>query len=200
MRHRKRLWLVAISIALAISGCIAYRIAGCSRGPTSDEFAVYAAFFFQLSADGIDHVALAERTSKLVVPTGESWTPVELRPDPPEKAAPPAHFVEFCGSICAHDFMKQNLRSWQLKPTSDIQFPFPIIPAHPESFEGKRIIAVTRTGFDLWHRHAVFSYSFDCSAAARPWQDAVLCIQMGEVLMEKANGKWRVARYSATIL
>src|SRR5438552_6295693 len=77
MRHRNRLGLVAISVALAVSGSIAYRIAG---GPTSDEFTAYAAFFFQLSADGVDHVALADRTSKLVAPTGESWTPVELRP------------------------------------------------------------------------------------------------------------------------
>jgi hypothetical protein len=199
MRLRKTFWLVVISVAFVLGGSIAYCIAGFYRGPTPEEFAVYAAFLVQLSADGMDHVGLGDRSSKLVAPTGESWTPVELRPDPPEKAAPPAHFVEFCGSICADDFMKQNLRSWQLKPSSEVQFPFPVIPAHLESPEGKRI-AVTRPGFDLLHRRAVFSYSFDCSAGATPGQDAVVCIQMGDVLMDKANGKWRVASYSATVL
>jgi hypothetical protein len=127
MRLRKTFWLVAMSVALVVSGSIAYCVAGFYRGPTPEEFAVYAAFLVQLSADGIDHVALGDRSSKLVAPTGESWTPVELRPDPPEKAAPPAHFVEFCGSICAHNFMKQNLRSWQLKPSSEVRFPFPVM-------------------------------------------------------------------------
>ncbi len=97
--------------------------------------------------------------------------------------------------------MHKNLRSWQLKAGSDKQFPFAVIPANLESSSNvKRIVKVTRTGFDLWHRRAGLSYSFDCSTGETSGRPAILCIQIGDVLLNKANGKWQVARYSAVLL
>jgi len=61
-------------------------------------------------------------------------------------------------------------------------------------------VTVTRPGFDLWHYRAVFSYSFDYSAGASPAQDAVMCVQFGQVLPERINGRWQVTSYSAFLV
>jgi hypothetical protein len=163
---------------------------------------VYAAFLARLSTEWspTEHPALADMSFHLVMQRGENWLPAGLRPDPPEKAAPPPQVIDFCGSLCGRDFMRKNLRPWQLKPTRDVQFPFDILPNSAElSTDGKRVVTVTRVGFDMWQHRAVFSYSLDYSAGARAGQDAVVCVQIGDVLLEKVNGRWGVTRYSASV-
>jgi hypothetical protein len=200
MRRSIKVAFVIVASSLIAVSIAGYRACYLDHGPASDEFATYSSFLARLAADGIDNVALGDTTSKLGAFKGESWTPTELQPDPPEKAAPPLVFVEFCGNICGRDFMKKNLRAWQLKPSSDIRFPFVIVSGHSESSsDRKRIVSVTRTGFNFWRDRAVFSYSFDCTSSTSAGQVAALCIQMGEVLLEKTNGTWRVASYSGSI-
>jgi hypothetical protein len=204
MIRRRKITVAAIAIFIvAIAITAAYVWAPPHRSPTSDEFSVYAAFLSRLAKDeklSLDRLALADVSSKLVAATGENWIPAELRPYPPEEAEASEHFIDFCGSLCGQDFMRKNLRAWQLKATSGMQFPFDILPtsAEPSPAEGgKRVVSVTRPGFDLWHHRAVFSYGFDCSGGATPEAGAVMCIQLGEVLLERINGQWQVASYSA---
>jgi hypothetical protein len=201
MRRLAIVGSLAISVSLIVVCGIGHRVTFLDRGPTPDEFATYATFLSRLSADGTGDVAIAQTTAKLVANKAESWIPPQLQPYPPDKQAPALEFIEFCGSVCGHDFMHKNLRSWQLKPSSETQFPFTVIPANLESsLSAKRIVKVSRTGFDLWHRRAAFSYSFDCSTGGTPGQPAILCVQIGDVLLKKANGKWQVVRYSAMLL
>jgi hypothetical protein len=171
------------------------------RGPTSDEFFVYAAFLSRLSKDEtlpLDGFALADTSFQLVAARGENWIPAELRPYPPDEAEASARFIEFCGALCGRDFMTKNLRAWRLEPTSAVRFPFDIVPTSVEPAQGeKRVVTVTRPGFDLSHHRAVFSYSFDCNGGVSPGPDAVSCVQFGQVLMERINGEWQVTSYDA---
>jgi hypothetical protein len=174
------------------------------RGPASDEFFVYAAFLSRLSKDEtlpLDRFALADTSFQLVAVAGEDWIPAELRPYPPDEAEASERFIDFCGAWCGRDFMTKNLRAWRLMPTSAMKFRFDIVPtsSEPSPTEGgKRVVTVTRPGFDLWHHRAVFSYSFDCGSGETPTKDAVMCVQFGQVLMERINGEWRVTSYSAS--
>jgi hypothetical protein len=72
--------------------------------PTSDEFAAYAVGLASLSKDWGFRLALADTTSQLVAPAGESWVLAELRPDRPSRAAAPKQFVEFCGDLWPRHF------------------------------------------------------------------------------------------------
>jgi len=201
---RRKITVAALAISVVATAIAAtYIWAYPRRGPTSDEFAVFAAFLSRLSTDGVERPALAETSSQLVAPPGEAWAPAELRPHPPEKAEASENFIRFCGSLCGRDFIKKNLRAWRLKPSSGVQFPFDIVPASAEPSPaegGKRIVDVTRPGFDLLHHRAVFSYSYDCITGGTPEEDAVICVQYGDVLLEKVNGRWQISSYSAFVL
>jgi hypothetical protein len=196
----------AAIVVMAIAITAAYVRAARHRAPTADEFSVYAAFLSRLSKDdklSPDRLALADMSLQLVAATGENWIPAELRPDPPDEAEASERFTHFCGALCGRDFMTKNLRPWRLKPASALRFPFDIVPtsAEPSPAEGgKWVVSVTRPGFDLWRHRAVFSYSFGCSAGATAAQDAVMCVQFGEVLLERTNGGWQVISYSAFLL
>ncbi len=87
MRRRAMVGLVPSSVSLIVVFGIVYRVAYFDNGPAPDEFATYAAFLARLSADGTDDVAIAQTTAKLVANKAESWVPLQLRPDPPEKEA-----------------------------------------------------------------------------------------------------------------
>lgn len=206
LRRGKITAAAAAIVVMAIAITAACVWAARHRAPTADEFSVYAAFLSRLSKDdklAPDRLALAGTSFQLVAATGENWIPAELRPYPPDEAEASERFIDFCGALCGRDFMTKNLRAWRLKPTSAMQFPFDIVPtsAEPSPAEGgKRVVTVTRPGFDLWHHRAVFSYSFDCSAGASPAQDAVNCVQFGQVLLERINGRWQVTSYSAFLV
>jgi hypothetical protein len=204
MLRRSKIAVAASAVLVAAMAItVTYVWSARHRGPTSDEFLVYTAFLSQLSKDEtlpLDHFALADTSFKLVPAAGENWIPAELKPYPPDEAEASERFIDFCGAFCGRDFMTKNLHAWRLKPTSTPEFAFDIIPAPAESSSaggGKRVVTVTRPGFDLWHHRAVFTYSFDCSAGATPAQDAVMCVQFGQVLLERINGRWQVASYSA---
>lgn len=205
LRRGKITTATAATLAIAIALAAAYVWAARHRAPTTDEFYVYAAFLSRLSKDDKlppDRLALADTSFKLVAATGESWLPPELRPYPPEEADASARFIDFCSVFCGRDFMMKNLRAWRLKPASAVQFPFDIVTASAERSPaegGKRVVTVTRPGFDLWHHRAVFSYGFDCSAGATATQDAVACVQFGQVLVQRTNGKWQVISYDAFV-
>jgi hypothetical protein len=155
-RSRHIIFVTAILSVAAIAAAIAYHAHFKTRAQ-SDEFAVYEAFLSRLSDDWVsrpNHLppnafALADTSSKLVVATGETWMPTELRPYPPEEAAPPDRFIDFCGSWCGHEFMRNNLETW---PHSKVYFSFDVLPASSEirpEERGKRIVSVTRPGFDF---------------------------------------------------
>ena len=203
MLRRRKITLAATAIpVMAIALTAAYVWTARHRRPTSDEFLVYAAFLSRLSKDetlSLDRFALADTSFKLVAATGENWVPAELRPYPPDEAQASERFIDFCGGLCARDFMTKNLRAWRLEPTSAVQFPFDVVAASAEPAQGqKRVVTVTRPGFDLWHHRAVFSYSFDCNGGVSPGPDAVSCVQFGQVLMERTNGEWQVTNCSAS--
>ncbi|MCU1308058.1 MAG: hypothetical protein JWN45_2753 [Acidobacteriaceae bacterium] len=208
MLPRRKIGIASVAIsALAVAVAIAYFRADFQGGPTSDEFAVYEAFLARLSQDWAsrtghlspDHFALADTSAKLIEHGYENWIPAELRPYPPEQAEPPERIVAFCGGLCGHDFMRKNLRSWHLKSGSKVQFPFEVLSVSTDittTARGVRIVSVTRPGFDLRHHRAVLDYSFDCGRDGTLDQDAVMCVQSGQVLLEKVNGAWRVNKYS----
>jgi hypothetical protein len=207
MFRKTRLLGVITAFSIAAAVACASRFYFWEQLQESDDFAVYEAFLARLSEDWAsrgDTVALANTTSKLVPLVAETWVPVELRPYPPEKAAPPERFFSFCGHLCGYRFMKRNLQSWPLEPGSTTHFEFDVVPASSEKTVrargNKRIVSVTRPGFDLCHHRAVLAYSVDCSAAGTATQVAVVCVQLRNVLVEKVNGKWRIQSYSATVL
>ena len=203
LRQRKIITVAAAIFAMAIAVVAAYTWAARHHAPTVDEFSVFATFLSRLSKDdklSLDRLALADTSFQLVAATGESWIPAELRPYPPDEAEASQLFIDFCGALCGRDFMTKNLRAWRLKPTLAMQFPFDIAStsAQPSPAEGgKRVVSVTRPGFDLWHHRPVFTYSFDCSAGANPTQGAISCVQFGQVLLQRINGVWQVTSYSA---
>jgi len=205
MVRRSKIAVAASAILLAAMAITAaYIWTARHRGPTSDEFLAYVAFLSRLSKDEtlpLDRFALADTSFQLVAAPGESWIPAELRPYPPDEAEASERFIDFCGALCGRDFMTKNLHAWRLKPASATQFPFDLVPTSAEpspAGSGKRVVTVTRPGFDLWHHRAVFSYSFDCNGGVSPGPDAVSCVQFGQVFMERINGAWRVTRYSAS--
>jgi hypothetical protein len=191
-------------LAMAMATTAAYVWTTRHRGPTSDEFFVYAAFLSRLSKDEtlpLDRFALADTSFQVVAAAGEHWIPAELRPYPPDEAEASRRFIDFCGALCGRDFMTKNLRAWRLEPTSAVKFPFEIVPTSAEPARSeKRVVTVTRPGFDLSHHRAVFSYSFACSGGVSPGPDAISCVQFGQVLMGRTNGKWQVASYSAFLV
>ena len=102
-----------------------------------------------------------------------------------------------------HDFIRKNLRSWQLKPEPKEQFAFEILPVSittTSTERGVRIVAVSRPGFDLWHQRAVLDYDFDCGKDGSLDEVALMCGQSGQVLLEKVNNVWRVRSYSGIML
>src|SRR5579863_6844144 len=102
-RCRHIIFVTAIlSVALAAAAAGFYAYAG--ERARRDDFGVYAAFLARLSHDAPhSRFALGDTSSKLTAPTAEeTWIPTELRPYPPERAAPPDQFVNFCGGWCGH--------------------------------------------------------------------------------------------------
>jgi len=197
-RSRHVIFVTAVLTVAVIAAATAYR-AYLKDHARSDEFAVYESFLARLSHEfPPSSFALADTSSKLDAPTGDTWLPVGLRPYPPEKAAPPDQFVDFCGSWCGHEFMRRNLQTWPLNPDSKLHFPFDVLPASSEvktRERGKRIVSVTRPGFDFRHHRAVLTYTFDCGSDGTADQIAVMCMQTGGVLLEKEKGTWRVNTY-----
>jgi hypothetical protein len=205
MLSNRRIIFVATGLFVALVPAATMHRAFVMDRARADEFAVYAAFLARLSHDSrLTTFALADISSKLAAPTpGETWIPRELLPYPPEKAAPPEQFVNFCGSRCGYEFMSRNLHVWRLNPDSNMHFPFDVLPQSSEVTirkQGKRIVSVTRPGFDFWHNRAVLTYSFFCGSDGTNAQMAVICTQSGDVLLEKVNGKWQVRSYSGLML
>jgi hypothetical protein len=92
LRPSKIAVAAVVTFVVAIAIVTTYVAVYADRGPTTDEFAVYAAFFTRLSADAKarpENLMLANVSSKLTTPNGESWTPAGLKPDPPQKALLP---------------------------------------------------------------------------------------------------------------
>jgi len=202
MLRKGKITTAATAIVVIVTAMIAaYIWSGRHGSPTADEFSVYAAFLSRLSKDdklSPDLIALADTSFQLTAITGENWIPVELRPYPPDKAEASKDLIDFCGAWCGRAFMAKNLRAWRLEPSSTMRFPFGIVPEPSYTQDEKRIVTVTRPGFDLWRRRAAFTYSFDCRGG-RP-EVAVSCVQFGHVLLEMKNGGWQVVSYSAFVV
>ena len=201
LRRRRIALTIVVTCATAVAAALAYRWACADGGPTADEFRVYAAFLTRLSEDWKlrpEEIALARTTSKLATPLVGSWVPAELRPYPIDKIAPPMKFVSFCGNRCGRDFMRKNLREYQLKSSADVQFPFDVVDASGPSrtTARKEVVRVSRPGFDLWHHHAVLTYCFDHGVRVHP-SHGMLCVEAGSAFFEKVNGRWKVARYGS---
>ena len=213
LRRRKIAAAAAAILVTAIAITAGYVWAARHRAPTADEFSVYAAFLSRLSKDdkfSPGRLALADASFQLVAPSGKSWIPAELLSYPSaiwencaalDEAAASETFIDFCGALCGRDFMTKNLRAWRLSPPSVMRFPFDLVPTSAEASEGrKRVVSITRPGFDLWHHRAVFTYSFDCAASANAAEDTISCVQFGQVLLQKTNGGWQVISYSACLV
>ena len=212
MAFAQKITLVAVAFSVvAILTASAYLRVQFPGEPTPDEFAVYGAFLSQLSADWPRHqphslpdrFALANKSSELAEPYHDEHIPTELQPYPPGKAEPSDRVIAFCGWICGHDFIRKNLRSWQLTPESKEQFAFEILPtsitATPTQL-GVRIVTVSRPGFDLRHQRAVLDFGFNCGHDGSLDQKALMCAESGQALLEKVNNVWRVRSYSGIML
>jgi hypothetical protein len=201
---RRRIFFITAIISVALVAATIGYLAYVRDGARSDEFAAYAALLAHLSHESPPTTfVLADMSSKLIASDPqETWIPKELRPYPPEKAAPPDDFVSFCGRWCGHEFMRRNLKAYPLNPGSKVRFPFDVLHESSEVTareRGKQIVSVTRPGFDFWHYRAVLTYSLDCSSDGTSEQIAVICVQTGGVLLERVNGDWHVRSYSAIV-
>ncbi len=200
MFRRKKLVVISACVVLGLILFIKAYYPVPSK-PTSDELAVYEVVLASLSQDWGFRLALADTTSQLVTPAGESWVPAELQPDPVSRAAAPEQFVEFCGDLCGHDFMRKNLRKWQLMPSSNEKFPFPVVSSNSTVLSHPiRAVSVTRCGFDVWHRRAVVSYSFDASTDGSLHEPAAMCAASGDIFLKRVNRGWQVIRMSRLCL
>jgi hypothetical protein len=194
MTHRLKILFMAVLSVIAATASIAYFRP--DRGPTTEEFRVYSAFLKHLAAQGEqDEFALASKTLELADPQYDSWIPVELRSD---RTRPSSDFVTFCG-FCGRDFVGKNLAVWRFNPNVLNKLGISVMDASESSWTPTNgyVVNVTRVGFDLWHHRSVLSYSLDCSAGATPAHDAVLCMQLGNLQLEKVRGTWLVKSYSA---
>jgi len=212
MAFRRKIALAAVAVSfVAIPIVTAWLRVQFPSEPTSDEFAVYGAFLTRLSTDWPRHVvhsapdrfALANRSSELSDNSYREHISAELQPYPPEKAEPPERVIGFCGWICGHDFMRKNLRSWQLKPEPKEQFAFEILPISITTTPtqlGVRIVTVSRPGFDLRHQRAVLDFGFNCGHDGSLDQEGLMCGESGQALLEKVNNVWRVRSYSGIML
>jgi hypothetical protein len=199
MTHRfKILSLLVLLSVVAAAASLAYFRA--DRGPTTEEFRVYSAFLKHLAAETQQQYefSLASKTLELADPQYDSWIPVELRSD---RTRPSSDLMTFCG-LCGRDFVRKNLAVWRLNPNALNKFGISVMDASESSWTPTNgyVVNVTRVGFDLWHHRSVLSYSLDCSGGATPGEDAVLCMQSGDVQLEKVRGTWLVKRYSAHLL
>ena len=122
---------------------------------------------------------------------------MELRSD---RKRPSSDFVTFCG-FCGRDFVGKNLAVWRLNTNALNRFGISVVDASESSWTpiNRYVVNVTRVGFDLWHHRSVLSYSLDCGGGASPGEDAVLCMQLGNVQLEKVRGTWLVKSYSAHV-
>ena len=194
MSRLTRIALAVVSATTISAGAVlAWRWAYMRRGPTADEFRVCEAFLHGLSADSKMAVAIERTTSALSVGEVPSWIPTALRPD---GRTPPSQFVNFCGTPCGYDFLWKNQREWILQPSPKLKFPFRILrvsePPQRVSSSTGVVIRTTRPGFDLWHRHAVLQYSFDCSVRD---ENAALCVDFGSAYLLRIEGAWKLARH-----
>ena len=194
-RRSKILFAVVLLFVVAAAATVAYLRA--DRGPRPEELRVYSAFLKHMSAEMVkrqqNEFALAGKTLELVDPIYDSWVPVELRSN---RMHPSSDFVTFCGS-CGRDFVRNNLAVWRFDPNALSKLGISVMDASESSrtAPNRYVVNVTRVGFDLWHHRSVLSYSVNCSDGMVP----VLCMQSGDVQLEKVSGTWQVKRYSAVV-
>jgi hypothetical protein len=186
--------LIVVTVLIVMAVSVAWRNVYVVGSPSSEEYLVYTAFMRSLSA--VHHwrpsdVALEGRTLALSRPEPESWVPAELRPFPPSKM--PSEFVR-CGKLCERDFMRKNLNRWSLEPAVEGQFQFEVTDSSSSSnLADKRVIALSRVGFDLWNRRAIVMYRADCRdfSSAGP----AVCAESGEAFLKKTHGMWEVDQF-----
>ena len=184
--------LIVVTVLIVIAVSIAWRKVYVVGSATSEEYLVYTAFMTSLSA--AHHwrpgdIALEGRTLAFSTPKLKSWVPSELRPNPPSKM--PSEFVHLCGKLCERDFMRKNFNRWSLEPDVAGHFQFEVTDSSSSSdIANKRVIALSRVGFDLWNRRAIVMYRADCrdsSTALLP-----VCAESGEAFLMKTHGMWEV--------
>ena len=184
--------IVAATVLIVVAVSLVWRTVYAVSGPTPEDYRIYSAFLPRLAAQHgwrTSDMGIARATSVLSAPTADSWVPAALHPYPLNRLAAPEDVVRFCGKFCGRDFMKKNLVKWQLKPGADGQFPFDIIST-PGATGSKRVVSVTRAGFDLWHRQAVLMYTVDCSEASAGVP--TMCTEFGHAFLQKTNGTWNI--------
>ncbi len=184
-----------LTIVAAMAGLLVCLRIYTDRGPTSEEFQVYETFVTRLAADRgwrRNDMAVANRTSGLFTSQPENYVPLELRPYPPDKRHPPQEFVDFCGNFCGREFMRKNLTRWPLRPNTHASFDFAIVEADDQQWirSARRVVLMSRVGFDPWHRRAVLTYSQDCSESSG--EVPTMCVELGRAFLRKTNGTWQV--------
>ena len=158
-------FLILVTVLIVVAVSVAWRTVYVVGSPTPEEFRVYGAFMTLLSS--VHHwrpsdIALEGKTLALSAPNPESWVPAELRPDPQSKM--PSEFAHFCGKFCGRDFTRKNLNRWSLEPAVEGQFQFEVMDSSSSlHMADKRVIALSRVGFDLWNCRAIVMYRADCS-------------------------------------
>jgi hypothetical protein len=195
LRLRRILIASVVLIAVAISAIryLTYAVVA----PASEDYEGYAAFVKSLSVQHgwqIKDIQLVSPTRTLILPTFESWVPAELQPHSPAEIVAPDSLVQFCGNFCGQEFIRKNLTAWPLKPFATDQVRFSYSPK-TDLKAGDRAVSVTRIGFDLWHRRAVLEYSVDCSDSSG--RIPIMCVEFGDVSLQKISGRWAVKEFNA---
>ena len=119
---------------------------------------------------------------------------MELRTD---KMTPPPDGVKFCGYLCGREFVKENLVDWRLNSTARHQVGFPIVGPSEGTPTRRRVVGVTRAGFNLWHTRAFLFFTADCNNYSR--EHPVMCVELGEAYFQKKNGVWWLDHISAMV-
>jgi hypothetical protein len=197
MRRDTQTTLVLVGIStVALIAFWTYRRTYADQNPTRDEFQIYSALLARLASDrGLrpTEMVLARTTLQLSAPVVVSWIPAELRQ---QKMRAPSEFVSFCGALCGHDFERKNATTWQLTPDTRAGLDAPVVEPIPAGQQPeRRVIEVSRVGFDLWHRRAVLMYSANCTELSPEFPR--MCVELGQVYLRKKDGAWRVDHYQS---
>jgi hypothetical protein len=182
--------IAAVVLPGVVATAIAVAYFRADRGPTSEEFRVYSALLKRLASDRhqqANEVALATTTLELSDQHYDTWIPAELRSN---RTHPPSDFVAFCG-WCGRDFVRKNLAVWRFNPSAAGTLGISVVEASESSPIPpiKRVVAVTRIGFNVWHNRAVLSYSADCRDSPEIF---AVCVELGQAYLRKKNGSWEL--------
>jgi hypothetical protein len=120
---------------------------------------------------GVVRILFGEEVATLHRLSLRAWSPL------------PPDFVKFCGVLCGRDFVRKNLRNWQLRPSAAGEFGVSIVDASESSRipPEKREVVGDTCRFNLLRNRAVLSYSADCNDYSP--EHPIMCLELGRAYL-----------------